>query len=223
MTVTDEPEYVTSTRAAYDTVALSYATTLADALEENPFDRAVLALFADLVRGTTTTGQRVAEIGCGPGRITGPLAALGLDVFGIDLSPVMVAEARRRNPGLEFQVGDMTNLELEPASLAGLVAWYSIIHVPPTEHAGVFAGFRRALAPGGHLMLAFQVGDERRHVTDAYGHSGLSAYAYRLPPEQVEKDAVGAGFVPVARMVREPFDGEKQPQAYLLLRADHGS
>lgn len=223
MTVTNEPEYLTSTRAAYDTVAVSYAETLADALEGNPFDRAVLALFADLVRGTPTTGQKVAEIGCGPGRITGPLAALGLDVFGIDLSPAMVAEARRRNPGLHFQVGDMTNLKLGPGSLAGLVAWYSIIHVPPAEHAAVFAGFRRALAPGGHLMLAFQVGDDRRHVTEAYGHSGLSAYAYRLPPERVEKEAVGAGFESVARMVREPFDGEKQPQAYLVLRAGDGS
>lgn len=162
--------------------------------------------------------SQVAEIGCGSGRITAYLAGLGLDAFGVDLSPAMVEEARRRHPGLEFRIGDMTALDLPSGSLAGLVAWYSVIHVPPAGHPAVFAGFRRVVAPGGHLLLAFQVGDERRHLTEAYGHTGLSCDAYRLPPEWVEQQAVAAGFRPVARLVREPFGAEKTAQAYLVLR-----
>ncbi|MFE9404030.1 class I SAM-dependent methyltransferase [Streptomyces sp. NPDC006530] len=49
-------------------------------------------------------------MGCGTGRITAHLRELGLDVFGIDLSPGMVEVARRDHPGLRFDVGSMTDL-----------------------------------------------------------------------------------------------------------------
>lgn len=225
MTASDEPEYLTATRAAYDSVAADYTMLLADALDTNPFDRAVLALYAELVRGATPSdAARVVEIGCGPGRITAYLAGLGLDMLGIDLSPAMIEQARRCHPDLDFQVGQMTALDLPPGEAAGLVAWYSLIHIPPDEHPAVLTGFRRVLAPGGHLLLAFHAGDERRHITHAYGHSGLAYDAYRLPPERLEQQAIHAGFRPVARLTREPIStpigSEKTPQAYLLLRAD---
>jgi SAM-dependent methyltransferase len=225
MPVSDEPGYLTATRAAYDTVAANYATHLADALDANPFDRAVLALYADLVHGAASgDAPRVFEIGCGPGRITAHLAGLGLDMLGIDLSPAMIEQARRRHPDLDFRVGQMTALDLPPGDAAGLVAWYSLIHIPPAEHPVVLTGFRRVLAPGGHLLLAFHAGDERRHITDAYGHTGLAYDSYRLSPERLEQQAIQAGFRPVAKLLREPISTpigtEKTSQAYLLLRAD---
>ena len=220
-----EPAYLTATRTGYDTVAAAYAGLLAADLDRNPFDRAVLALFADLVRdteraadGARAAAGRVVEIGCGPGRITAHLAGLGLDVFGIDLSPAMVEQARQRHPGLEFQVGEMSALSLPPEALTGLVAWYSLIHIPPARRPAVLAGFHRVLAPGGHLLLAFHAGDERRHITDAYGHTGLSIDSYRLPPDRVEQEAAAVGFHPVARLTREPIVPEKTSQAYLILR-----
>jgi SAM-dependent methyltransferase len=75
----------------------------------------------------------VADVGCGPGRITAYLRELGVDAFGIDLSPAMIGVARRDHPGLRFEVGSMTDLDLADASVAGLVAWYSLIHVPDDE------------------------------------------------------------------------------------------
>ena len=224
MTETDEPEYLAAPRAAYDTVAADYADIVADSLAANPFDRAVLDIFTELVRDAAPDGGgRVVEVGCGPGRITAHLAGLGLDAFGIDLSPGMIEQARRRHPGLEFRVGQMNALDLPPGAVIGLVAWYSLIHVPPAEQPAVLSGFRRVLTPGGHLLLVFHVGDKRRHITDAYGHSNLDYYSYWLPPERVEQQAVQAGFEPVARLVREPLDSpgnrETAPRAYLLLRA----
>lgn len=224
-----EPGFLTATRAAYDTVASSYARIFADALAENPYDRAVLGLYAELVRARAAGGGghggrgRVVEVGCGPGRITAYLASLGLEVRGIDLSPGMVAEARRRHPGIGFEVGSMTSLELPEHAVHGLVAWYSVIHVPPSRHRAVYAGFHRALVPGGLLLLAFQCGSERRRLQEAYGHGGLELDAYRLAPGRVEEDLAACGFELVTRLVREPVGAERNEQAYLVARALDGA
>lgn len=149
--------------------------------------------------------------------MTAYLAGLGvgIDVFGIDLSPEMVAVARRSHPGLRFEVGSMTALDLADGSLAGVVAWYSIIHTPPELLPVVFAEFHRVLAPGGVLLLAFQVGDKPRRLEHAYGHD-ISLVAYRLSPDAIIELLGQAGFVVQSRTVREPAGFEKTQQAYVM-------
>jgi len=212
-----EPSYLVATRAAYDTVAADYAELLKDSLAEIPMDRAMLAVLAELVLGDGA-GQ-VGDIGCGPGRITRHLDSLGLDVLGIDLSPTMVDVARRTHPGLRFDVGSMTGLDLADGSMAGVVAWYSIIHTPPDELPSVFAELHRVLRPGGHLLLAFQAGeDERVDHEQAYGHA-VSYVSYRLSVDRVVELLGRAGFALNTRVVREPEGPyEKTQQAYLLAR-----
>jgi ubiquinone/menaquinone biosynthesis C-methylase UbiE len=213
-----EPAFLTATRAAYDTVAESYAATLHDHLAGATFDRAMLDAFAELVGDSGP----VVEVGCGPGRITGYLHSLGLDISGVDLSPAMISVARGRHPEVSFSVGSMTALEVADGSLAGLVAWYAIIHTPPAVLPEVFAEFRRVLRDDGWVVLAFQVGDERVEVRQAYGHE-ISADAYRLPPDRVASMLADAGFTVEARLVREARESvppEKTPQAYLLAKAE---
>jgi SAM-dependent methyltransferase len=210
-----EPAYLRATRAAYDIVADDYAEVLKDLLAGSPTDRAFLATFAELV--LAAGDGLVGDLGCGPGRLTGHLHSLGLDVFGVDLSPAMVAAARRACPGLRFEEGSFAALDLADGALGGIVAWYSIIHTPPELLPEVFGEFRRVLGAGGYLLLAFQVGDERVRVEQAYGHA-VSADAYRLPPDRVVELLGRAGFVVGARMVREPEEPEKTRQAYLLAR-----
>ena len=210
-----EATFVIETRTAYDTVAEAYAEQHREVLDAIPWDRAVLGTFAELVGGSGPVG----DLGCGPGRLTGHLASLGLDVFGVDLSPGMVEVARRAHPGLRFEVGSLAALDLEDGSLAGALAWYSLIHTPPERLAPVVAELARVLAPGGRLLTAFQVGDERRRVTNGYGHD-VAFDAYRLQPDFVAELCVAAGLVVEARLVREPMPSlpEKTPQAYLLAR-----
>jgi trans-aconitate methyltransferase len=107
-------------RASYDAIATDHAQRFADELADQPWDRAVLAAFAELV---TTAGGPVADLGCGPGYTTAHLRALGLDVSGVDLSPGMVAEAPRVHPDIRFEVGSMTALDRPDGQLAGVVAW----------------------------------------------------------------------------------------------------
>jgi len=213
--VVEETDYLTVTRAAYDTVACDYDRVLAGALDRMPWDRAVLSTFAELV-SRDGLGP-VADVGCGTGRITGYLHHLGLDVFGMDLSPGMLAVARQTLPGLRFVEESMTALNLPDASLGGLVAWYSLIHIAPSDVPAVLTELCRVLAPGGQLLLAFRVGDEHRHLQQAYGHA-ISLDAYRMQPDQLAQQLDAAGMPVHARVVRDPDDPETEPQAYLLAR-----
>ena len=88
-----EPSVFRDTRAAYDAVAARYAELFSNVLETLPLERALLAAFAELV--AARNAGPVADIGCGPGHVTAHLHALGLATFGIDLSPEMIALARR--------------------------------------------------------------------------------------------------------------------------------
>lgn len=205
-----EPHWMTETRAAYDTVAVDYARLLPD-VGEGALDRAMLATFAEQVRGSGP----VVEVGCGTGRITAHLRDLGLDVSGIDLSSGMVAVARREHPGLRFEIGSMTELPLPDGALAGLVAWYSIIHIPAALLPGVLAGFHRVLAPGGRLLLAFKAGDRLDRLEQAYGHT-VSYDVHWLSPDRVAAQLAAAGFTLHARLDREREDREKGPQSFLL-------
>ncbi|MFI9161369.1 class I SAM-dependent methyltransferase [Kitasatospora aureofaciens] len=194
----DTEGWLADTRTSYDTVATSYADEVRDLLDQTPCERAALTLFADLVR--TTGGGPVADLGCGPGRITAYLCGLGVDAFGMDLSPAMIEAARRDHPGLRFEVGSMTDLDLADASVAGLVAWYSLIHVPDDEIGSVFAHFRRALRPGGPLLLGFHVGDESRLKMQGYGGHPMKVYVHRRQPGQMAAWLNDAGFTVEAQM-----------------------
>ena len=204
-------------RASYDTVAADYAELLRDALAASPHDRAVLGLFAELV--LAAGGGPVADLGCGPGRITAHLAALGLDAFGVDLSPGMVEIARRDHPGLRFEVGSMTDLDLADGALAGALAWYSLIHTPTDELPAVLAELARVLRPGGRLLVAFQAAGEPVRLQHAYGHD-VRLVNHRRPAALVEELLDAAGLPVHARLIRDPEGPEKSPQAYLSARRE---
>ncbi|WP_055479200.1 class I SAM-dependent DNA methyltransferase [Sphaerimonospora mesophila] len=208
-----EPSHLTATRTFYDAIAADYAEHFAKELQAKPLDRAMLAAFAELVR--TTGGGPVVEVGCGPGRVTAYLHSLGLDVFGVDLSPAMVETARRDHPDLRFHVGSMMDLDLADGALGGVVAWYSLIHTPPELLPATFAEFRRVLAPGGHLLLAFQVGDGPLRVAEPFGHP-VALDFNRLAPDRIADSLDQAGLAVRARLVREPDATEKVRQAFLL-------
>jgi ubiquinone/menaquinone biosynthesis C-methylase UbiE len=114
----------------------------------------------------------------------------------------------------------MTALDVPDASLGGVAALYSIIHIPADHLPGVFAEFHRVLRPRGHLILAFQVGDEIGHRSDGFGHP-ISVDWHRQQPDAIAKLLAKAGLETVVRMVRDPrtdVEFESTAQAYLVAR-----
>lgn len=116
-----EPSYVTAVRESYDTVAADYARRVPEPAELDPVSRAMLAAFAELA---APLGP-VADLGCGPGKVTAHLAALGVPVFGVDVSRRMVELARAAYPELRFTVGSMTALDIADGELGGILAYYA--------------------------------------------------------------------------------------------------
>ncbi|OKK22161.1 methyltransferase [Streptomyces sp. CB00455] len=212
-----ETSYLTAVRASYDAVAVDYARLVGRELDHRPLDRAMLAAFAECVRGGEGGGRAVADLGCGPGRLTARLDGMGVRAFGVDLSPAMVAVARRSYPGLRFEVGSMTALDIADGVLGGVLAWHSTIHTPPAGLPPVFAEFARVLAPGAHALVAFEAGDERVRVEQAYGHP-VDLPVHRVPPDLVAGLLAGAGLTEVARLVRAPDGDEESPRGFLLAR-----
>lgn len=205
-------DFLDSTRRAYDTAAEDYAEWIRGELAAKPFDRSVLAVFAELVRGPA------ADVGCGTGRITAHLHDLGVSVSGLDLSPGMLSVARRTYPHLRFTEATMTALPLADAALGGVVAWYSTIHVPDEHLPSALAECHRVLRPGGHLQLAFQSGTGTR----AGRRDRTLTFHHRDPVRMA--DLLGDnGFTVQAQLLRAPDpDGpypEDMPQAYVLARA----
>ncbi|MDT0276959.1 class I SAM-dependent DNA methyltransferase [Blastococcus goldschmidtiae] len=214
-----EPAHLTATRAGYDALADRYGELSQAALDGAPLDRALLSAFAEMV-GADHADPLVLDVGSGPGTIAAHLAGLGLRARGIDLSPAMVSRARRDHPGIRFDVGDMSALGLGDAAAAGLVAWYSLIHVPTGRRQEVIDEFHRVLRPGGHVLLAFQVGEDTLHLDEAFGHP-VSLDFHRLRVDDVAALLVRSGFEPTARLVRAPDPtgaAAKIPQGFLLAR-----
>ena len=206
--------WMSDTRTSYDTDASSYADEVRGLLDGSPYLRASLALFAELVRDAG--GGPVADVGCGPGYVTRHLHDLGVDAFGIDLSPEMIAIARRDYPDLRFEVGTMTDLDLADDSVTGVLAFWSVIHVPDHSVPGVFRQFRRVLRPGGPLLVGFHVGDETRHTSEGYSGRSINVDTYRRRPDQVARWLREAGFTIEAELVLRP--DEEVPGAIILAR-----
>ncbi|MEU9333302.1 class I SAM-dependent methyltransferase [Streptomyces sp. NPDC048290] len=210
-----EAESESLTRVFYDAVAEEYTEMARPDLPGKPLERALLGAFAELVRGQ----GEVADLGCGPGLVTGYLSGLGLPMRGLDLSESMLTVARRENPGLRFERGSMLSTGMADGSLAGIVSYYSSIHTPMDRLPALFGEFRRILRPGGHLFLAFQVGDRHRTLDRPFGHPVTLDFRRRRP-ERMAALLEEAGFVGCSRTVREaaPDSDETTPHAFLTAR-----
>jgi uncharacterized protein YceH (UPF0502 family) len=154
-------------RAAYAAVAGAYADRFSDELADLPFESWLLRRVVDL-----SDGAPVIEVGTGPGHVAAFLAAAGADAIGLDIAPAMIDEARRRHPGVDYQIGDLRRL-MRPSTHDGwgaVLAWYSLIHLAESELPAAIAALARPLRAGGWLVLALHAGAEVRTISDWLGH-----------------------------------------------------
>ena len=175
-----------SVRDAYATMAEQEVGLFDGGWQEHEDDTALVQ------RHLTGLSGPVLDLGCGPGHWTALLHSLGAEVTGVDIVPEFIAHARATHPGPNFKLGSMTELDIAEHSVAGILAWYSTIHLPPQELDRVLAKFRRFLASSGMLVLGFF--DSNDDVA-AFDHKVVTAY--RWPVDVVSQHLATAGFTEV--------------------------
>jgi SAM-dependent methyltransferase len=156
----------------------------------------------------------VLDLGCGPGHWTAYLHSLGVDVSGIDMVPEFIAHARATHPGPKFRIRSMTQLDAPEHSLAGILTWYSTIHLPPAELDRVLAEFRRLLASSGMLIAGFFDSDD---TVAGFDHKVITAY--RWPVDVFAERLARAGFTEVQRLQQQFAERPNRKYAAIAARA----
>jgi SAM-dependent methyltransferase len=197
----------------YDAVADEYVRRLFDELQHKPLDCQLLNRFAAAIQEDGPVG----DLGCGPGHVARYLDARGVQVVGIDLSTGMIEQARRLNPGINFQQGDMLALNIEDEAWAGAVAFYSLIHIPRDEVVRALVEIKRTLRPGATLLLAFHIGEEVVHLDELWDIPISADFAFFQPAEMAGYLSA-AGFVIEEVIERPPYEDVEYPshRAYIF-------
>jgi ubiquinone/menaquinone biosynthesis C-methylase UbiE len=199
----------------YDALAREYAETFSGDHDKKPKDREMLSRFADEI------GDRrpVWDIGCGPGQTTFFLKNLGIDISGLDLSEKILEEARTIHPELHFQKGNMLDLEFQNDSIAGIVAFYAIVHFTEEQVREAFIEVLRVLQPGGLFLVTYHIGVEMVHLDEFLGKSiDIDVMFFR--PDFILDCLKRCGFERIETFERDPYPGTEygSRRAYVFAR-----
>jgi trans-aconitate methyltransferase len=185
---------------AYSSLADQYIDLFGSGQREHPDDLRLIDRHLRHLAGP------VLDLGCGPGHLTGYLRSRCPDVTGIDLVPEFIAHARQAHPNARFEVGSITSSTWANGSVAGALAWYSLIHFDPDELDGALTEIRRIMAPSGVVVVGFFEGPR----CEPFEHKVITAH--RWPVDEIARRLAEAGIFEVDRLQR-PQDGERRPHA----------
>ena len=197
------PQSLIDIRNAYDAAAEAYAASFLDELLHKPRDVELLQQFASSVG----LGQRVLDLGCGPGHTTAHLALSGLRSTGVDLSPQMIAKALALFPQVDFTVGDFFRLSDQDGSVSGVLAFYCIVHLRSDQLVPAFSEMFRVLKFGGVLLLSFHVGSGSV-LKDNFLDTGATLEFSPFPVADVQSALLTAGFTDMEIHERPPYEIE---------------
>jgi len=186
----------------YDSVGKEYAETFAGEHEKKPMDREMLRRFSSEV------GNRkpVWDFGCGPGQTSKYLKDLGVEISGLDLSGKMIEQAQAAHPGIHFQKGNILEPGFENDSIAGIVAFYSIVHFTDEQVVKAFHEAFRVLRPGGIFLLAFHIGDKTIHIKEFLGRKVEIDFMF-FATDFISGALKKSGFEKIDVTEREPYPG----------------
>lgn len=210
-----DDETTRSIRESYDRLAEEYTRRIADELQHKPLDRELLDRFAKETKGRGD----VCDMGCGPGHVARHLRDAGASVFGLDLSPGMLEEARKLNPDIPFREGNMLSLDIPDGTLAGVAAFYAIVNIPRQSLPLVFREIWRVLQSCGLLLLAFHIGNEALHEDEPWGQK-ISMDFLLFQPSEIRLELEKIGFNIEEVVEREPYPDVEYPsrRAYIFAR-----
>ncbi len=188
-----------SERAGWNARASIYDLTTAVATVQ------CIPAMLDLVR--PRPGLRLLDLGCGTGCLAGAADALGSDVIGVDFAGNMVAQARTRFPGIDFQEGDILSLPFDRESFNAVLANIVLFHVTDPDKA--IAEAFRVLRPGGRFVFSHWCAPDRSPLYSAIFQT-LAAHAdFSLAEPAPDAFALSDPAVAAAALEAAGFGGIK--------------
>lgn len=167
-------EYVDVTIGTYDAIAQDYASRHQD----TSVVQRSLDYFA-----SSLNGRSILDAGCGPGRDTRYFVERDFEVTGVDLSPKMLAIAKRTVPAARFQRMNLTQLDLPPLSFDGIWCCAAFQHIAKTQASVVLEEYRRVLKPLGVLFISVPVGTGESYTIFDHDDSKKRFFAFYQPTE----------------------------------------
>jgi SAM-dependent methyltransferase len=202
-----------NTRLTYNKIADKYHELFRNELDEKPFDREYLDKFRNYFNQCST----IVDAGCGPTAHIGRyLFDKGVNVTGIDISERCIQIASEYNPQMRFQCTDILDWKLKKNLIDGIVSYYSIIYTPKSEVDKLFQVFKRALMPGGKLLVVVKKGDFEGYQSEVIGIK-VHSYFAEYQEWEVEQIVTRNDFRVEELIARAPYDGEiKNERIYCL-------
>ncbi|QPE04700.1 class I SAM-dependent methyltransferase [Microbacterium schleiferi] len=193
-------------QAAYADRADEYIALLGSMQSVHPSDEHLVSGWSAQVEGL------VLDAGCGPGHWAGHLAAQGVRVLGIDQVAAFLEHARAAHEGVSFLEGSIDELPLADGSVAGVLAWYSLIHHDPDTIHRALDEFARVLEPGGALLIGFFVGAD----VEPFDHAVVRAWHWS--PDALGERLAAAGFEVIETHTRSVPQPQPRPHSTILAR-----
>ena len=186
----------------YDSIAKGYAETFSVEHEKKPKDQEILRRFSQEI------GDRrpVWDLGCGPGHTAKYLKDLGVEISGLDLSEKILEQARTLHPEIYFRKGNILELDFPNDSIAGVIAFYTIVHFTKEQVEIAFHEVFRVLQCGGIFLLTYHIGEETIHL-DEFLDKKVDIDFMFFTKEFIVSCLQGSGFEKIEIIEREPYPG----------------
>ena len=172
-------------RRAYAAAAEQYIALFGSVDHVHEDDRALITRHLAKCPGT------VLDVGCGPGHLTAYLRSLDVDAIGVDVVQDFLDHARSTDPSGPYVRGALPALPVTAGAAAGVLAWYSLIHVPPRDIDRGLAELRRVMQPSGTLVVGLFESDRLTR----FEHKVITAHSW--PVDGFVERLQRAGFVEV--------------------------